>query len=52
VRERRALSPIVHFHVREVFSRPMLALIGKSIPDMTEAFAKFVEGLKSHVAGA
>ncbi len=36
----------VQFTVREVFSGPMLALIGKSIPDMTEPFAKFAEGLK------
>ena len=36
----------VHFTVREVFSGPMLKLIGKSIPDMTEAFEAFVSGLK------
>ncbi|PTL77224.1 SRPBCC domain-containing protein [Vitiosangium sp. GDMCC 1.1324] len=34
------------FTVHEVFSGPMLALIGGSIPDMTEAFANFAEGLK------
>ncbi len=34
------------FTLHEVFSGPMLALIGKSIPDMTEAFEKFVQGLK------
>ena len=35
--------------VREIFSGPMLALIGKSIPDMTEPFQKFVQGLKRRV---
>jgi hypothetical protein len=34
------------FTLHEVFSGPMLALIGSSIPDMTEAFEKFVQGLK------
>ena len=34
------------FTVREEFSGPMLKLIGKSIPDMTEAFDQFVAGLK------
>ncbi len=46
-----SLSPgengTVHFDMREVFSGPMLALIGKSLPDMTEAFQKFAEGLKA-----
>ena len=37
----------VHFDMREVFSGPMLALIGKSLPDMTEPFQKFAEGLKA-----
>ena len=36
----------VEFTLREVFSGPMLALIGGSIPDMTEAFEKFAQGLK------
>ncbi|AKJ00359.1 uncharacterized protein YndB with AHSA1/START domain [Archangium gephyra] len=36
----------VEFTLHEVFSGPMLALIGGSIPDMSEAFQKFVEGLK------
>ena len=35
------------FALREVFSGPMLALIGGSIPDMTEAFEGFVAGLKA-----
>jgi uncharacterized protein YndB with AHSA1/START domain len=34
------------FALREVFSGPMLALIGSSLPDMTEAFQGFVRGLK------
>lgn len=36
-----------HFEMREVFSGPMLRLIGRSIPDMTEAFADFAKGLKA-----
>ncbi len=39
------------FALREVFSGPMLALIGGSIPDMTEPFEKFVEGLKKRAEG-
>jgi hypothetical protein len=35
------------FSMREVFGGPMLALIGKSIPDMTEAFQSFARGLKA-----
>lgn len=34
------------FALREVFSGPMLALIGRSLPDMTAAFQGFVRGLK------
>ena len=42
-----------HFQLREVFSGPMLALIGGTIPDMSAAFAGFVAGLKKRVeAGA
>jgi hypothetical protein len=37
----------VQFDMREVFSGPMLRLFGKSIPDMTEPFEKFAEGLKA-----
>lgn len=36
----------VQFTVREVFSGPLLPLIGRSLPDMTEPFAQFVDGLK------
>jgi hypothetical protein len=35
------------FALREEFSGPMLALIGGSIPDMTEAFRGFAAGLKA-----
>ncbi len=34
------------FNMREVFSGPMLGLIAKSIPDMSEAFHEFAVGLK------
>ena len=34
------------FSMHEVFSGPKLALIGRSIPDMTEAFDAFAKGLK------
>lgn len=34
------------FTLREVFSGPMLRLIGKSIPNMTEPFEQFAAGLK------
>ena len=37
----------VEFSMREVFSGPMMKLIGGSIPDMTEAFDAFAEGLKA-----
>jgi hypothetical protein len=37
--------------VREVFTGPMLALIAGSLPDMTEAFDKFVQGLKARAEG-
>ena len=35
-----------HFTLKEVFSGPMLPLISRSIPDMTEAFEGFCKGLK------
>lgn len=37
----------VEVTLHEVFSGPMLALIGKSLPDMTEPFEGFVKGLKN-----
>ena len=36
-----------HFTVREVFSGPLLGLFGRSIPDLTETFNAFAEGLKA-----
>ena len=36
----------VKFTLREVFSGPLLPLIGRSIPDMAENFQQFVAGLK------
>ncbi|MCA9656189.1 MAG: SRPBCC domain-containing protein [Myxococcales bacterium] len=39
------------FRMREVFSGPMLKLIGKSIPDMSEAFDGFAAGLKDRAEG-
>jgi hypothetical protein len=42
----------VEFTLREVFSGPMLALIGGSIPDMTQAFQGFVAGLKARAEAA
>jgi hypothetical protein len=39
------------FSLREVFSGPMLALIGRSIPDMTDAFEGFCAGLKQRAEG-
>lgn len=33
--------------LREVFSGPMLPLIGRSLPDMTEAFEGFCRGVKA-----
>ena len=38
----------IEFTVREVFSGPLLPLIGRSIPDMTSPFEQFVAGLKQH----
>lgn len=42
----------IEFTLREVFSGPMLALIGGSIPDLTEPFRKFAEGLKARAEAA
>jgi hypothetical protein len=36
----------VEFTVREVFSGPLLPLIGRSIPDLTSSFEQFAAGLK------
>lgn len=44
------LEPQDHGHtrftMREEFSGPLLPVIGRTIPDMTEAFDSFVQGLK------
>ena len=44
------LSPqsqgITQFTLREEFSGPLLALIGRTIPDMTATFEQFAAGLK------
>lgn len=40
------------FTMHEVFSGPMLALIGGSIPDMSEAFREFAAGLKRRAEAA
>lgn len=34
------------FDLQEVFSGPLLGLIGRSIPDMTDPFEQFAAGLK------
>lgn len=38
----------VEFVMQEVFSGPLLPLIGRTIPDLTEPFEQFAEGLKKH----
>lgn len=35
------------FAVEETFSGPLLPILGRSIPDMTEPFAQFAGGLKT-----
>ncbi len=40
------------FTVREVFSGPLLSLIGRSIPDMTTTFQEFAAGLKRRAESA
>jgi hypothetical protein len=40
------------FSVHEVFSGPLLPLIGGSLPDMTETFAAYVAGLKQRAESA
>jgi hypothetical protein len=42
----------VNFTLREEFSGPLLPLIGRSLPDMTEAFEDFVAGLKARAEGS
>jgi hypothetical protein len=42
----------VEFTVREVFSGPLLPLIGRSIPDLTSSFEQFAAGLKRQAESA
>jgi hypothetical protein len=42
----------VDFTVREEFSGPLLALMGRSLPDMTQPFQDFVNGLKARAEAA
>lgn len=42
-----ALGERTHFEMTEAFSGPMLELIAKSIPDMTDAFHSFAAGLEA-----
>jgi len=39
---------IIEFTLHEEFSGPLLGMIGSSLPDMTESFQNFVNGLKAH----
>ena len=39
------------FTLREVFSGPLLPMIGRSIPDMTTTFEQFAAGLKKRAEG-
>lgn len=40
------------FHTEEIFSGPLLSLIGRSIPDLTENFERFAAGLKAQAENA
>lgn len=40
------------FSMTEIFSGPMLVLIGRSLPDMSEAFDAFSAGLKARAEAA
>ena len=42
----------VEFTLREVFSGPLLPLIGRSLPDLTSSFEQFAAGLKSRAEHA
>jgi hypothetical protein len=37
------------FSMREVFSGPLLGLIGRSMPDLGPSFQQFAAGLRTHV---
>ena len=47
----RSNGPI-EFTVREVFSGPLLPLIGRSLPNMSAVFEQFVAGLKNQAESA
>lgn len=40
------------FTVREVFSGPLLPIFGRTVPDMTQTFEEFVQGLKARAEGS
>jgi hypothetical protein len=40
------------FSMREVYSGPLAGLITRSIPDMTESFEQFADGLKTAAESA
>ncbi len=40
------------FSMREVYSGPLAGLISRSIPDMTESFEQFADGLKEAAESA
>ena len=42
----------IEFTLREVFSGPLLPLIGRSIPDLTSTFEDFAAGLKGRAESA
>jgi hypothetical protein len=41
----------VHFTVREEFTGPLLGMMAGSLPDMTQPFQDFVDGLKARAEG-
>jgi hypothetical protein len=45
-------SGATKFSVREVFSGPLLPLIGRSLPDLNAAFEQFAAGLKNQAERA
>lgn len=48
---KRAADGRFELEVHEIFRGPMLALIGGSLPDMSEAFRGFCAGLKARAEG-
>src|SRR4051812_42529086 len=45
-------SGATQFTLREVFTGPLLSVIGRSIPDLTPMFEQFAAGLKSQAESA